>query len=209
MFEIPLLPLNTVLFPGMRLPLHIFEDRYKEMVADCLPGDRPFVIALIESGAEVGGPARPRAVGTTALIRDVERLPEGRYNLTAVGQERIRILDVKTTRPYLVAVVEVSPAAGADSPEAKQRAERLWPWLRRYVKGLARVVEADIPLPVIAPDPLTVAYLVPVFLNVPAGERQTMLETDDVTALLERERYVLRREIALLRAMHGQDILGD
>ncbi|MBI3761793.1 MAG: LON peptidase substrate-binding domain-containing protein [Chloroflexi bacterium] len=202
-------PLNTVLFPGMRLPLHIFEERYKEMVADCLPGDRPFVVALIESGPEVGGPAQPRAIGTTALIRDLERLPEGRFNLTAVGQERIRILDVKTTRPYLMAAVEFSPASSAALPAAKHGAEKLWPWLRRYVKGLARVVETDIPLPESAPDPLTVAYLVPVFLNVPADERQSLLEIDEVTDLLERERYILRREVALLRAMHGSDIFGD
>jgi uncharacterized protein len=204
--EVPLFPLNTVLFPGMHLPLHIFEERYKELVADCLPGDRPFVIALIDSGPEVGGAARPHMVGTTALIRDVERLPEGRYNLTAVGQERIRILDLKMSRPYLQGLVEPARASGEAAPEAKESAARLWPWIVRYVKGLSRVVETAIPLPPATPDPLTVAYLVPVFLNVPADERQELLETDNVTELLEHERYLLRREIALLKAMHGSDV---
>lgn len=206
MIELPLFPLKTVLFPGMHLPLHIFEDRYKELVADCLPGDRPFGIALIDTGPEVSGRARPHPVGTTALIRDLERLPEGRYNLTAVGQERIRILDLKLSRPYLIGLVETARITGEATAAARQSAAQLWPWLVRYVKGLSRVVETDIPLPTATPDPPTVAYLVPVFLNVPADERQRLLATDDVTDLLEHERYLLRREIALLRAMHGQDV---
>jgi Lon protease-like protein len=204
--EVPLFPLNTVLFPGMHLPLHIFEERYKELVADCLPEDRPFAIALIESGPEVGGPARPRPVGTTALIRDVQRLPEGTFNLTAVGQDRVRILDVKQSRPYLVGLVETTRPAREASAEAQQSAERLWPWLKRYVQSLSRLVETTIPLPTVAPDPLTVAYLAPVLMNVPVEERQTLLEMDDVPDLLERERYLLRREIALLRAMHGSSV---
>lgn len=206
MQEAPLFPLNTVLFPGMHLPLHIFEDRYKELVADCVPEDRSFVVVLIESGPEVGGPAQPHAVGTSALIRDLERLPEGRFNLTAVGQERVRIVDLKMSRPYLMGVVEPVQISGTDSPAARRGAGLLWPWLVRYVGGLARVVQTEIPLPPQPPDPLTVAYLVPVFLNVPSKERQELLETDDVTALLDRERYLLRREIALMRAMHGKDV---
>jgi Lon protease-like protein len=206
MIELPLFPLNTVLFPGMHLPLHIFEERYKELVADCLPGDRPFAIALIDSGPEVGGLARPRNVCTTALIRDVERLPEGRYNLTAVGQERARIVDLKLSRPYLVGLIEVARATGEATEAARRSAQQLWPWIVRYVKGLSRVVDTKIPLPSAVPDPLTVAYLVPVFLNVPANERQDLLEMDNVAELLERERYLLRREIALLKAMHGADV---
>jgi Lon protease-like protein len=204
--EVPLFPLNTVLFPGMHLPLHIFEERYKEMVADCLPGDRPFVIVLIESGPEVGGQAQPCAVGTAAVIRDLERLPEGRFNLTAVGQERVRIMDLKRSRPYLVGLVEPARPAGEATPEALSAAAQLWPWLVRYVTGLSRVVQTAIPLPAAAPDPLTVAYLAPVFLNVPSRERQELLEIDEVAGLLERERYLLRREVALLRAMHGKDV---
>jgi Lon protease-like protein len=190
----------------MHLPLHIFEERYKEMVADCLPGDRPFVVVLIDSGPEVGGMARPCAVGTAAVIRDLERLPEGKFNLTAVGQERMRIVDVKMSRPYLVGLVEPARPDGKDSPEARQAAGQVWPWLVRYVNGLARVVQTAIPLPPEAPDPITVAYLVPVFLNVPTHERQELLETNNVAQLLDRERYLLRREIALLKAMHGKDL---
>ncbi|HQF70729.1 MAG TPA: LON peptidase substrate-binding domain-containing protein, partial [Promineifilum sp.] len=69
MYELPLFPLNLVLFPGMPLPLHIFEERYKEMVADCLRENRPFGVVLIAEGrAEGGAPARPHVVGCTAEI---------------------------------------------------------------------------------------------------------------------------------------------
>ena len=88
-----LFPLNTVLFPGMPLPLHIFEERYKIMIGRCIDEDRPFGVVLIQSGTEVGNPAVPHVVGTTALIAAVKRLEDGRMNLIAVGQERFRSLE--------------------------------------------------------------------------------------------------------------------
>src|SRR5205814_5524803 len=83
-----LFPLNTVLFPGMPLPLHIFEERYKLMIGRCLEEERPFGVVLIQSGPEVGGTAVPHRVGTTAHIAAVRRLDDGRMNLIAIGQER-------------------------------------------------------------------------------------------------------------------------
>ena len=66
--ELPIFPLGTVLFPGMPLPLHIFEERYKRMIGRCLDGDRAFGVTLLKSGREVGGPAIPHEVGTIARI---------------------------------------------------------------------------------------------------------------------------------------------
>ena len=63
MYELPLFPLNVVLFPGMPLPLHIFEERYKAMVADCIRDNRPFGVVLVEGSADDGAPAQPVAVG--------------------------------------------------------------------------------------------------------------------------------------------------
>ncbi|MBF6600779.1 MAG: LON peptidase substrate-binding domain-containing protein [Dehalococcoidia bacterium] len=74
--DLRLFPLQTVLFPGMRLPLHIFEERYKIMVRECIDEDAPFGVVLIRSGAEVGGGAIPHDVGTTARIIQVEYLDE-------------------------------------------------------------------------------------------------------------------------------------
>src|SRR5262249_39608867 len=76
--RVPLFPLNVVLFPGMPLPLHVFEPRYQEMVQACMESDRTFGVCLIRSGQEVGGPADPHPVGTTCEILEASSLGEGR-----------------------------------------------------------------------------------------------------------------------------------
>src|SRR3954453_11337770 len=88
--EIPLFPLNTVLFPGMPLPLHIFEPRYREMIGACVRDERPFGVVLIKEGREVGEAAMPFEVGTLAKIVGVERLDDGRMNVVTVGTDRFR-----------------------------------------------------------------------------------------------------------------------
>src|SRR5947209_7299372 len=102
MVELPLFPLNTVLFPTAPLTLHIFEERYKEMVSRCIAEDIPFGVVLIREGQEAGAPAVPFEVGTTAQIVSVEKLLQGRMNLIAVGRKRFRLLDTSHARPYLV-----------------------------------------------------------------------------------------------------------
>src|SRR3712207_3404751 len=106
---LPLFPLRVVLFPGMRLPLHIFEDRYKLMIGTCMVTDRTFGVALIRSGSEVGGPAEVHPIGTTARIVEVERLPEGRLNLVAVGVDRFEIVERYADQPYASGLVRLLP----------------------------------------------------------------------------------------------------
>ena len=103
---IPIFPLQTVLFPGMLLPLHIFEERYRQMVRDCMDGDDTFGVTLIRSGSEVGAPAVPHEIGTLARIVRLDPLEDGRFFLVALGEERFRIRELRTERPYLQASVE-------------------------------------------------------------------------------------------------------
>ncbi len=114
---LPLFPLGVVLFPGMALPLHVFEERYRLMMAACLETDRSFGVTLIKEGQEVGDPAVPFDVGTLAHIAKIQRLPDGRMNLIAVGQQRFRIIDEPRPIPYLVAQVRMLPASH-DTAEA-------------------------------------------------------------------------------------------
>ena len=87
MFELRLFPLNTVLFPKMPLPLHIFEERYKLMITECMEADEPFGVVLIEEGSKAFGPlAQPHAVGCTARVVQVESLEDGRMNIITIGQ---------------------------------------------------------------------------------------------------------------------------
>lgn len=105
--EIPLFPLRTVLFPGMALPLRIFEDRYKAMTRELLAGDRQFGVLLIKEGQEIGGGAVPFNVGTTAIIEQWEEIQGGRYVLTAKGGRRFRLVKMLEPRPYPYGEIEL------------------------------------------------------------------------------------------------------
>ena len=107
--DLPLFPLNTVLCPGIALPLHVFEDRYRAMVRHCLESSSPFGVVLIRNGREVGtGAISFTGIGTIAEIRDAGAYEDGRYDLLVVGTRRFEIRRVLSgRRPYLVAEVDV------------------------------------------------------------------------------------------------------
>src|SRR5687768_16728850 len=112
MMNLPLFPLNTVLFPGMPLSLHIFEERYKEMITRCLQDNGPFGVVLIKEGIEALGPlAQPHTIGCTAQITQVQPLDEGRMNLIVIGQERFKLHSLDYALPYLAGDIAISPMA--------------------------------------------------------------------------------------------------
>src|SRR5882672_7382750 len=112
---LPLFPLNTVLFPGMSLPLHIFEERYRQMINACISQNAPFGVVLIESGREVGSPATPHAIGTSAHIAGVERMADGRLHIEVVGQQRFHILSLHYDEAYLTGTIEEFPLGGGQA----------------------------------------------------------------------------------------------
>src|SRR5579859_1918313 len=107
---LPLFPLEqVVLFPGMSLPLHIFEDRYKVMIGACHVTDQLFGVLLIRSGSEVGAPAQPERVGCIARMLRVDRLPDGRMTILTIGEQRFRLQGPARLMPegYLVGDVRM------------------------------------------------------------------------------------------------------
>jgi Lon protease-like protein len=132
--EIPLFPLNTVLFPGATLPLHIFEDRYKEMITACIDERRPFGVLLIRKGFEVGDLAEPFEVGTTAHIARVDELEEGKLNLLCLGGKRFRTLKVTNNDPYLTGEVEFLETTATDDPKAKELGDDAGSLFAEYVR---------------------------------------------------------------------------
>ena len=111
-------PLESVLLPGMVLPLQVFEERYQALVHDCLEGDKQFGVVLIERGSEVGGGDVRATVGTQAEIVKAEQVPDGRWAVVAVGTTRIRVTQWLPDDPYPRAEVEdwpdeIAPDAGA------------------------------------------------------------------------------------------------
>jgi Lon protease-like protein len=132
--EIPLFPLNTVLFPGATLPLHIFEDRYKEMISACIDERRPFGVLLIRKGFEVGDLAEPFEVGTTAHIARVDELEEGKMNLLCLGGKRFRTVKVTNNDPYLTGEVEFLETTATDDPQAKELSDDAGSLFAEYVR---------------------------------------------------------------------------
>ena len=187
---LPLFPLNVVLFPGMPLPLHIFEERYKQMIGECLEHDIPFGIVLIKEGAEVGDPAEPYSVGTTARIAQVERLDGGRMNLMTEGKRRFRIMEVTQQVPYLKGRVEyISEEQGQPSSETLGEAGDLFSSYLQSVAGLRGrwMSRARVP-----DDALALSYTIAHFLELSAHTRQQLLEADSVQQRLEEVMPLLR-----------------
>ena len=128
---LPVFPLGTVLVPGLVLPLHIFEPRYRRLVADleALPeDDREFVVVAIREGREVGadGARALFDIGTVTTVREIEALEDGRFDIVTVGARRVRLGDLDTSMPYLRAnVVDVPDEAGGETePLASAVAQR-------------------------------------------------------------------------------------
>jgi hypothetical protein len=199
--EMPLFPLNVVLFPGMVLPLHIFEPRYREMINRCIEEEKPFGVVLIDEGQEVGGPATPRLVGTAARITRVDRLDGGRMNITTVGTKRFRILELDRSRAYLTAKVRQYPVANGGTRLAERLARELRPKVLEYVELLSEASKTELRLDRLPEDATTLALLVAIALQVDNEEKQALLEMSHVPEMLARERYLLSLETALLRHM--------
>ena len=132
--ELPLFPLNTVLFPGATIPLHIFEERYKLMINTCVDARRPFGVVLIRGGEEAGGPAGPFDVGTTAHVSSVQHLEDGKMNLMCVGGARFRILTTRSDEPYLVGEVEVLETTAEDDEETRDMADTAGSLFAEYLR---------------------------------------------------------------------------
>lgn len=190
--DIPLFPLNTVLFPGGCQPLKVFEQRYLDMCAACMKDEKPFGICLIDSGNETGEAATPHAVGTLASIGswDMEQL--GILNITALGGRRFRIINSEAGADKLLrARVELLPEAEACAIPAE----------RQRLQTLARKIVSDIghermPEPHRFDDAEWVGYRITEILPIQNLAKQKLLELDDPLARLEiLERYLEQRKL--------------
>jgi Lon protease-like protein len=199
--DLPLFPLNTVLFPGMILPLRIFEERYKLMVQHCLDEERPFGVLLIREGKEVGGPAVPHPVGTSALIASVTRADGGRMNIITIGLERFRLRTLRRDRPYLVGDAEPFPLTGEDTEQARVLVEPVRALLRLYLQLLEQAQGHSIEIDDVPTDPRTLALLVAITLQLPLAQKQGLLAQPSVPRMLLAEQVIMKREQLLLEYM--------
>src|SRR5580692_733946 len=195
---LPLFPLGTVLFPGLLLPLHIFEDRYRQLVRDLVsqPEPRRFGVVAIREGRETGieGVSALYEIGCTATLRRVSERDDGRYDLVTVGADRFRLIALDDSKPYFQGEVEFLPenasgeAATGSAVHAVQRAF--------HARGAPQVSIPELP-----DDPLSLSYLVAASIIADLHDRQALLAEPDALRRLTAERTLLSRETSMLRSL--------
>ena len=203
---IPVFPLGTVLVPGLVLPLHIFEPRYRQLVRDMMTrpeDDRAFGVVAIREGWEVGedGVTALFGVGTLAVVRDISPYPDGRFDVTTNGDARFRVVTLaESDAPYLMAEVEwLAEDAAGEEAEAAVLASGVTRRFDAYRAAVAAVgaVEAAQMLE-LPDDPRILSYLVAVAMVLDLTDRQLLLEAPTTTERLRIEVALLGRETMLL-----------
>jgi Lon protease-like protein len=204
---IALFPLGTVLVPGLVLPLHVFEPRYRQLVSDLMarPEDqRGFGVVAIREGREVGvdGVTALHEVGTLAMLREVTPYPDGRSDLVSNGDARFRVLRlVDTGTPYHCAEVEWLDEhdGGPDTPLLAAEVVRRFDAYRDLVARAGAVEAAQ--MLAMPEDPRVLSYLVAAAMVLDLRDRQHLLETPTTCERLEAELRLLARETVLMREL--------
>jgi Lon protease-like protein len=190
--DLPLFALHTVLYPGARLGLRVFEERYLRMMEDVLP-EGPFAIAAIRYGREVGGAYEPYDVGVTVTTEDHELGDDGTYAIRVRATDRVRLLEVVASTPYARWRVEPYPEDGeADATVGAAAVTAAASFLD--VAGIDAELAMD-------PDATRLSYALAGLTPLLVPERQALLELPGPAERLDRLTRVFRREAGLLRAL--------
>lgn len=207
--RVPLFPLGSVLFPGLVLPLHIFEERYRVLVRDLQalpPEQRVFGVVGIRSGHEVGHGAAKALydTGCLARVQSIDELPDGRFDMATVGTSRIRVADVTWPEsddasagagpPYLRADVEVLDERDGDAADVVARAVRVHFGRYREALGVSAVQTGDL-------DARLLSYIVSSAMLLDLSDRQQLLEAPDTSQRLRLALRLLKREAVMLREL--------
>ena len=202
--RLPLFPLSLVLFPGMLLPLHIFEHRYRLMIARAVENSEPFGVVLIKNGQEAGPTAEPHGIGTAARIVSFAPQADGRSLLIARGERRFAIEELHPDEePYLVGSVRwLEEPEGDNAAAFAQAAADAY---GQYVAAAGAVLlESGRPAPEAITDrgaPGALAYQIATDLAVSNPDRQRLLELPTTSERLGHEVRLLIRETELLQGM--------
>ena len=201
---LPLFPLGAVLYPGMLLPLHIFEERYRQLVRDLLerPEPRRFGVIAIRKGRETGidGVRSLYEIGCTATVRRVNELEDGGFDLVTVGTQRFRLLALDQRMPYLRGEVELLAEDTVDETAAAPFVRAVQVALRAYLDALTERGGATVRIVDLPDEPVLLSFVVAATMVIDLPERQRLLDEPDAVRRLGAERALLVRETAMLRA---------
>ena len=187
---IPLFPLGTVLFPGMLLPLKIFEVRYMDMAKRCLKEKTPFGVCLIREGAEVGTPAVPETIGCLATIAECDMEEVGILKVVALGHERFRILSTDTTPQGLV-MGTIEPLATEPEVSEVQGLAECSEFLAKVITGIGPKRFSE---PMRFEDASWVSFRLAEILPLRNDAKQKLLELTDATLRLAVLHRFLRQQ---------------
>jgi uncharacterized protein len=200
---LPLFPLGAVLYPGMLLPLHIFEDRYRQLVRDLLDGPEPrrFGVIAIRKGRETGieGVQSLYEVGCIAVLRRAEQHDDGRFDIVTVGTQRFRLRRLDESRLYLQGEVEVLPEETVDPEAAAPVVLAVQAAFRGYLDALTEYGGATVQLEELPDEPVLLSFVVAAAMVIDLPERQALLAESDTVRRLGLERALLWRETGVLR----------
>ena len=204
--KLPLFPLGTVLFPGLLLPLHIFEERYRQLVRDLLDGPEPrhFGVLAIRKGRETGidGISALYEIGCTATIRRVTEYEDGRYDVLTVGTQRFALTELDDqSQPYLTGQVDLLDEASGDAGAAQAAALAVQGAFRAYLDELAGRGVTQVALPDLPDEPAALSYLVAASMIIDLSDRQALLAEPDALRRLTAERALLTVQTSMLRSL--------
>ena len=205
MTEVPLFPLNAVVFPGVVTPLHIFEERYRALVRE-LVGietvfDRVFGIIAIREGYEVGdhGMQSAHRVGTLVQLTEVEPYDDGRFDIQVIGRQRLRVTESDNSGPFLRGEVELLP--DEDEPDAGTEAERTLATFETYRENLSEMRGGPVLAGEMPTDPAYLSYALASTCLLTLPQRQALLEADTAQERLGMLRRTLHEEMRAMRAL--------
>jgi len=202
---LPLFPLGSVLYPGLLLPIHVFEDRYRKLVHDLLAEQEPrrFGVIAIREGRETGpdGVSALYDIGCTATVRQVIEQEDGRFYLITVGTQRFRLAEIDRSEPYLRGQVDYLPEDTGDREAAQLAVQEVQSGFRAYLdalaeRGAAKVSTLDLP-----DEPVQLSYLVAASMIANLSDKQALLAQPDALHRLTTERALLSRENAMMRSL--------
>ena len=203
---LPLFPLGAVLYPRMLLPLHIFEERYRQLVRDLLDGPEPrrFGVIAIRKGRETGidgvnGLRSLYEIGCTATLRRVSRHPDGRFDIVTIGTQRFRLSALDETRPYLQGEVEMLADEPVDPALAESAVRVIQAAFREYLDALIEWGGSTVRLEDLPDEPALLSFIVAAAMIIDLPERQALLAESGTLRRLARLRALLSRETAMLR----------
>lgn len=179
-YRLPLFPLQVVLLPGQRLPLHIFEERYKIMIGECIEDDAPFGVVLV-------GKNGIHKIGCVARVTQVlEKFPDGRMNILALGEQRFEVFRIYDSRPYFEG--EVSDFHDEEGDDPTELCGMVWNALEKSESTPLNLPEE------LLENPFQLSFAVAEALRLPLREKQSFLGSRSIIWRLKRLLTFLKKD---------------